>query len=235
MRRPSPALVIAVIALAGAWGGPAVAQSLIGSAEVKNNSLTSRDIKNRSLKGRDLKSNTITGRVVKGLSGADIVDDGLDGTDIEEGSLGQVPRAGSAAYADTAGTVNGARVARVNYARLVNAETTTLLDEGGLRIEARCTGAGTLDVHAVPTEAGSGLVRATATRPAGTSAVADNDFRLGDQITLTPGGSDQASGALTWSSPTGVAITVTYLAQDGLAAARGYQCAFAGTAVHATP
>jgi hypothetical protein len=65
--------------------------------------------------------------------------------------------------------------------------------------------------------------------------VADNDFRQGDQMSLTPGGADNASGTLTWAAPAGDVVTVTYLAQEGLGAARGYQCLVAGTAVHATP
>jgi hypothetical protein len=54
MRRPSPALVVALIALFVALGGPAGAASLIRGSQIKKNSITSRQIKNHSLSTKDL-------------------------------------------------------------------------------------------------------------------------------------------------------------------------------------
>ncbi len=243
MRRPSPALVIALLALAGAWGGPAVAAQLIGSKDVRNNSLTNRDIKDRSLLGRDVKSNALTGRTIKGLSSRDIVREGLDGSVIDESSLTEVPRAAIAGRADGAAladAVKGSRVVRVAYAQLASDATTPVLDEGGLRLDARCTASGDLTVTATasgPTTGGVAHVTATAGSPNSTTtaAASDNDLRAGDALDVIPAGATNASGTLTFFSPAGDTVTLDYLAQDGLGAARGYQCVFAGTAVHGTP
>jgi hypothetical protein len=243
MRRPSPALVIALLALAGSWGGPAVAAQLIGSKQVKDNSLTARDVKDRSLRGRDMRSNTLTGRTIKGLSSRDIVREGLDGSVIDEPSLSEVPRAATAGRADaatTADAVKGARIVRIAYAQLTGGETSTVLDEGGLAIRARCAAPGTLTVDTTAGGGGSGgVVHVTATAGGAnsttTAASSDNDLRAGDALDVIPAGASHATGTLSWYSPAGDTITLDYLAQDGLGAARGYQCLFTGTAVHATP
>jgi hypothetical protein len=236
MHRPSPALVIALLALVGSWGGPAVAAQLIGSKQVRDESLKSRDIKDRSLLGRDLQSNTLTGRVIKGLSSRDILRDSLDGTTIDESSLDEVPRATTAGTADA---LKGAHVARIAYARLVNPDTTTLLDEGGLALHARCDGAGALTVEAVASGSEAGIVHVSATAGAAnsttTASASDNDLRAGDSVNVIPAGASNATGTLSFYATSGDTITMDYLAQDGLGAARGYQCLFSGTAVHGTP
>ncbi|HEU4702119.1 MAG TPA: hypothetical protein VFS37_06510 [Conexibacter sp.] len=80
VRRPSPGLVIAVVALVLALGGGAYAAATITGADIRNGSITGKDVKNGSLTGKDVKKNSLTGKQVK------------------ESSLGQVP---SAADADT--------------------------------------------------------------------------------------------------------------------------------------
>lgn len=61
LRRPSPALVISIIALFIAAGtGGAIAQSRISGSDIRNSSITSTDIKNRSLLGADMKRGTLT-------------------------------------------------------------------------------------------------------------------------------------------------------------------------------
>ena len=74
MRRPSPALVLSIIAIVIACAGSAGAAVLV----------TSKTIKDRSIRGKDVRSNTLTGRTIKGLSGRDVIRDGLDGSDIDE-------------------------------------------------------------------------------------------------------------------------------------------------------
>ena len=218
-------MVIAVLALVGAWGGTAVAAGLIGSS----------DIRDRSLRGRDVRSNTLTGRVVSGLSGRDIRRDSLDGTNIDESTLAEVPRAAGAGVAES---LTGARVSRVLYARMVDAETVTVLDAGGLKLQARCTGDGELAVEALPSNSNGGVLHISATRPASNTAVTsvatDNDLRGGDVVNVLPAGADNTTGTLAWYAPSGDTITIDYLGQDGLGTGRGYQCLFAGTAVHGT-
>jgi len=77
--RPSPALVVAVLALVVALGGTSYAAAKIGSPDIKNNSIKSTDIKDNSLKGKDVKDGS--------LDGKDVADGGLTGADVADGSL----------------------------------------------------------------------------------------------------------------------------------------------------
>ena len=95
--RPSPALVISLIALFVSLGGVGYAAVTITGKNVKNSSLTGKDVKNSSLTGSDVKNSSLTG--------SDIKNDKLTGSDVLESSLGKVP---SATGADSANTANSA-------------------------------------------------------------------------------------------------------------------------------
>ena len=85
---PSPAMVVALVALFMALGGSAYALVITG-ASIKNGSVAGRDIKNRSLTGKDMAGNRVGGKAIK------------------ESSLGTVPSAsisdGMARYAVVTG------------------------------------------------------------------------------------------------------------------------------------
>src|SRR3954465_136583 len=120
MRRPSPALIVAIVALVMACAGSATAATLITGRQIRNNSVTGADIRDRSLRGKDVGSNTITGRNVAKLSGRDVIPNGLDGSDIDEDTLETVP---SATRADSLAHV---AVRRVVYSKPAGTATTTL-------------------------------------------------------------------------------------------------------------
>lgn len=82
-RRPSPALVIAMIALFVALGGTGYAASQLNGKSLKNNSVPGKKLKNKTVTGAKVKPNTLTG------------------AQINEASLGTVPSASSAANATT--------------------------------------------------------------------------------------------------------------------------------------
>jgi len=63
--RPSPALVVAFIALFVAGAGTATAARLIGGKEIRNNSVTGKDIRNSSLGNRDVKNGSLLRRDFK--------------------------------------------------------------------------------------------------------------------------------------------------------------------------
>ena len=121
-RLPSPAFVLALIALFVAMGGvgySAVANS-IGSRAIKNNAIRSADVRN----------------------------DALTGADIRESSLGTVPRAVAADTADTAAraqtagaaaSVNGLRLVPIKH-RSGNVAGATILDAGGVELLVSCNG-----------------------------------------------------------------------------------------------
>src|ERR1700748_1908548 len=65
-RRPSPALVVALLALFVALGGSASAAFIITGRNVKNGSLTGKDVKNGSLGSSDVKNHSLTSKDIKG-------------------------------------------------------------------------------------------------------------------------------------------------------------------------
>ena len=78
---PSPAMLVAIVALVMSLGGSAYALVITGKS-IQNNTVTGKDIRSRSLTGRDIRVNKLGGEAIK------------------ESSLGQVP---SAALAGSAG------------------------------------------------------------------------------------------------------------------------------------
>ena len=69
MARQSPALIVAMLALFVALTGTAVAttSALIGSAQIRNNSITGLDVKNRSLRPIDFRGSVRGPRGLRGL------------------------------------------------------------------------------------------------------------------------------------------------------------------------
>jgi hypothetical protein len=102
-RRPSPALVIACIALFVSLSGVSygVATGFIDSREIKNNSIVTRDVRNNTLRTFDIRNNEVRGFDIRNSSvqGRDLAFNTVTGADINEGSLGKVP---SATQADSA-------------------------------------------------------------------------------------------------------------------------------------
>lgn len=58
-RLPSPAMVVALVALVAAFGGSAYAAMQISSKDIKNNSVRSADIKDNRLFGKDIAENSL--------------------------------------------------------------------------------------------------------------------------------------------------------------------------------
>ena len=65
LRRPSPSMAVSVMALVVASTGTSYATGLIGSDDIRNNSIQSKDIKNKTIQGKDIKNSTIGARQVK--------------------------------------------------------------------------------------------------------------------------------------------------------------------------
>jgi hypothetical protein len=116
MRRPSPALVVALVALFVALGGPAGAASLISGSQIKKNSITTRQIKNHSLSTKDLSRRAVrslritpTGSVTQSklangaVTSAKIAGAAITGAKIAANSIGPIQIAnGSLTTADVA-------------------------------------------------------------------------------------------------------------------------------------
>jgi len=106
--RPSPAMVVACLALLVALGGTSVAavQALapnsVGTAQLRANAVTAAKIKNRNVTGAKLAFNAVTGATVRNrsLSAADFI-----ASSLPVGPQGPAGAAGPAGPAGPAGTI----------------------------------------------------------------------------------------------------------------------------------
>jgi hypothetical protein len=87
-RTPSPALVIACIALFLALGGVAYAAATIGSEDIVNGSIRNRDFKDGTLRGQESKRN--------GFGGGAIKETTLDASQLDANDIGKVKNAAAA-------------------------------------------------------------------------------------------------------------------------------------------
>ncbi len=93
--RPSPAMVVAVIALIAGLGGGAYAATLVTGAQIKNNSITGADIRNSSLTGNDIRNES--------LSGADVKNGSLQAADLSAAAKASLRAVGVAGASGPAG------------------------------------------------------------------------------------------------------------------------------------
>ena len=144
VRRPSPAMVIALIALFVSLSGVSygVATGFIDSREIKNNEVRSLDIRNNEVRTRDLRNNEVRGIDIRNstVQGRDIALNTLTGDDIREDSLGKVPSAGTADSATTAGSAGSVSTLRIIPATTVGEGATpaTLATHGPLTLSGEC-------------------------------------------------------------------------------------------------
>ena len=140
-RRPSPALVISLIALFVSLSGVSygVATGFIDSRELKNNQVRSVDLRNNDVRTRDLRNNEVRGIDIRNstVQGRDVALNTLTGDDVNESRLGKVPSATAADSATTAGSAENVRaIAPTSLAR--GGTPVTLATHGPLTIELRC-------------------------------------------------------------------------------------------------
>src|SRR4051812_13255526 len=89
-RRPSPAMVVALIALCSSLAAGATAATLITSKNIKNGTITQKDIKKNAVTSKQVKNRTLVGKdFKKGLLGGVVA-----GTAIKQA------RAGSLTFSD---------------------------------------------------------------------------------------------------------------------------------------
>lgn len=138
--RPSPALVISLIALFAALGGSAYAAKKIGTSEIKNGAITTAKLKNNAVTGPKIKNGSITG------------------AKLNLAKLGTVPsaqHAGTATNANHAQTAQSAQTAQTAQTALNSphyftsgvkkasfGQTVTLVEIGPFSIIGKCRDAG---------------------------------------------------------------------------------------------
>ena len=232
MRKPSPALIVACVALFCSLGGVSygVATGFIDSREIKNNTIRAKDIRNGQVTSADLRNDNVTG------------------ADVSESSLGKVPsaasadsaakatnatnaaKAGVAGHATTASNasnadaVGGVRERTINVRQNAGTPFTNVFSFGGLVIDVECGVAGGGDIgYALDTT----LANAEATGEGffnnGGPNVGEHpapfDFDPGELVALGPG-TDGIGSTLfghyefTYTAPSGSVVSVSFAVSE---------------------
>jgi hypothetical protein len=236
LHRPSPAMVVALIALFVAVGGGAYA-----AVKLPRNSVGTPQLKKNAVTGRKIKANAV--------SGSKVANDSLTGKDIRESSLGKVP---SAVTADNAGHASSADRAAtaVNATNASNADTvgghqvktffikggsntgpSTVLSVDGFVIKAGCNGTGN-PVATVENDSGvaaelKGVVNNDTAPPTFTDL---NTLNLDSSPINILGSYVHGSGRFTAARSDGVVLSVVYGFDNPTTFATELVCTVNGTA-----
>ena len=152
-QRPSPAMIVALIALFVALGGSSYAVTKIGSKNIRTGAVSSRAIANNSIRSGDVRNGALTT--------TDVKNDSLTNADIDNSGL-TAQRANSAGTADTATNANAlGGVAASGYTRPDCASQTGAL-KGFARVVATAGFSGTFTTTGVanPYNCSGGTVEA---------------------------------------------------------------------------
>jgi len=229
-RRPSPALIVASIALFVSLSGVSygVATGFIDSREIKNNEVRSVDLRNNQIRTRDLRNNEIRGIDIRNstLQSRDVAINAIQGVDVKEDTLAKVPSAATADSATTAESVGGSVLRRIAFAGEENTtQFAEVLNLNGLILRARCNVFGELDVQADTTVPNSELSSNFL------NAVPDFDFDPGDDATAAANVANQ-HGQIVYAGADGRVVTVEALIVQDANDVRGTtnDCGFFGSA-----
>jgi hypothetical protein len=193
-KRPSPALVIACLALFVSLSGVSygVATGFIDSREIQDNTIRSKDIRNGTLRTEDIRNNEIRGFDIRNSSiqGRDVAFNTLTGADIEESSLAKVP---AAANADSAAALSTLKT----FAPTTLAEggpSVTLATHGPLTLSAACIqNVGGDTVAQLRVQTSSGVASAGGNLNADTIQPSDGPVTIGQAVDTTGGAATVAA------------------------------------------
>jgi hypothetical protein len=224
-RRPSPAMVVAFVALGVALAGTAnalpgksrVKKDDIARAAVRAQHIYANAVRTKHIRARNVTRSKIARRAVN----SDLVgQDALTGENIVESSLGTVPNASK---------VNNRSVEKIAFVAGAGTAATTVLSLNGLSISAACNAGPALSVAANTTVGGAWIHAGGTHSGGGTGSYYNGDdaFNVGDSFDVLLGtGSTGLRGTLTYVRPDGEVVTADYLAEE---TATG--CVFAGSAI----
>jgi hypothetical protein len=236
-RRPSPAMIVALIALFVALGGVSYgfATGEIDSREIKNNDVRSLDIRNNEIRTRDLRNNEVRGIDIRNstVQGRDIQLNTVTGDDVREDTLQKVPSAAladSATSADSAASVGGLRPHRIEYSAEEGSEPQTILSFGGLTITAECATGPSMELVANPA-ADQPNSQISSTGNGWTFS--DIDFDPGSNESATFAGEAISAGTIAFAGSKDTVVTVSGVAVEHANGVRGTtdDCGFFGTAL----
>jgi hypothetical protein len=229
--RPSPAMIVALIALFVAMGGVSYgfATGTIDSRELKNNDVRSRDIRNNEIRTKDLRNNEVRGIDIRNstVQGRDVALNTITGEDVREDTLQKVPTATQADSATTADSVAGLKLHRISYAAAEGSAKQTVLSAGGLTITAECQSGPAMELVANPAADQPNSQIATNGWP----SFDDADFDPGDDLSTTFVGEAIRSGTIAFTGSKGSVVTMNVLAIEHENGIHGTNdCGFFGTA-----
>lgn len=245
-RRPSPALVIAMIALFVSLSGVAygVATGSIDTREIKNNDVRSRDLRNNDIRTKDLRNNEVRGLDLRNstVQGRDVALNTLTGDDVNESRLGKVPSAttadtatsansaATALTAGTAGSVGGLTVKKFFAKQPPGTAATEVFRGDAFVLIAGCNAGGNpiLQIDGLP-GAATNLTVGGAAGAMGTGFhVVDSALVPGDNDSLL-GGGPTAAGTAVVSTTDGRVATIAFAGDAASAFAGEGVCASRGT------
>ena len=252
-KRPSPAMVVALLALFVAMGGTGYAALSITGKNVKNGSLTGADVKNNSLRSADVKNGNLLAKDFKagqlpagargpqgppgpatGAAGGDLTGNypnpSITGGAVNSAKVGDNSLTGADINESTLGVVpnadevDGLDARAIRFRAAANTGEQTILTLGALTLKASCNILGDLSVIANTSRNDTNIDA--------TGATGDEDFDTGENFDVLAGGDDDVVGTLTHSTGgtlfTGFStITVSFMAAEDTSPA----CVFAGTAM----
>jgi hypothetical protein len=227
--RPSPAMIVAFIALSVALAGTASAlpgRNKVKKGDIARAAVTSRTIARSAVRTQHVRSRSITRSKIaqRAIDSSLVGSDALTGANILESSLGAVPNATNAA---NAAKVNGLTVQKFFFRGPAGTPSGPVLSIGGLALNAGCNSGTNLSVSATTTVGGAIIHSGGTWNSAGGFYAEDNDFSVGntfDPLADVPTGGSSLEGNLVYVRQDGGVVTASFLAQENPG-----NCTFAGT------
>ena len=232
--RPSPAMMVAFLALCVALAGTASAlpgRNSVKRDDIARNAVRSSDIATNAIRSRHIKSRQVTrSKIAKRSINSSLVGtDALTGDNILEASLKTVPKASDA------DRVNGITVKPFVFrtSAVTGPSLTDLVTVNGLTLATACEHNPGLILTVKASTSISGALIQSGGTVMGTPDAAyyseDTQFNIGDSFDVLDNavtGSNALQGTLTYLRPDGGVVTATYMAQETGTS----ECVFAGTA-----
>jgi hypothetical protein len=236
--RPSPAMVVAMVALFLSLGGVSygVATGFIDSREIKDNQVASRDIRQNSIRTEDLRNNEIRGRDIRNstIRTEDVALNTLTGNDVDESKLAKVASAATADTATSATSASSVATLKTIAPTTVNeGSTATLATKGPFTLTGVCEAAAATSatLRVDTTETASAISRGNS---AGDAEFGPGQFEItsiNDPAGTDPSIGPGSDGLFSAFAPSGAALTgAIVLWADADAGASGV-CKFHGYVV----
>ncbi len=222
-RWPSPAMIVAFVALGVALAG--TANALPGKSRVKKDDIAraavrAKHIYTNAVRTKHIRSRNVTrSKIARRAVNSEIVgQDALTGENIVESSLSTVPNASK---------VNSRAVEKMSFVVAAGTAATQVLSLNGLVLTAACSAGPALSVTAGTAVSGAYLRTWGLHTGTGSFHVIDDSFNVGDSTDALPAaaGGTNISGNLIYVRTDGEVVTATFLAQETPTG-----CIFAGTA-----